>query len=116
MFRRKKYLYHVTHKDNVPYVLKDGLKRSACGRRTFAIYLSENPLSWYIGNDYEAILKVDIRGLKIKTTTFKPEIDEVLVWGDIPPTIETKKGKVSRFEDVTDIYVGHSKWKGGEAE
>ena len=109
MIKRKKYLYHVTHKDNVPFILKDGLKNHSQGRMRFAIYLSEKPLSWYTGDDDIAILKVNISDLKIEMTTFLPAIDEVLVWGDISPYIETKKGAISRFEDVTDKYAATKK-------
>lgn len=111
--RRKKYLYHVTPKENVEKILKEGLRRSACNRRTWAVYLSVKPLSWY--QDGLEILKVDVSKLeKIKATTFLPELDEVLFWGDIPAHKLTKNGWVERITVVTDKYVGGKKKGGAE--
>lgn len=108
--RRKKYLYHVTDAVNVPSILQSGLRRSA-KRNTMAIYLSEKPFSWYQGNAMR-ILKVDISGLScIPATTFLPDSDEVLFWGDIPAWKHTKNGYVSRITDVTDKYIGCKKKK-----
>lgn len=73
----KQYLYHVTPKENAQSIMVDGLKRKG-----FAVYLSEKPYSWYVPG--MSIFKVRITGLKHKMTTFLPESDEVLVWGDIP--------------------------------
>lgn len=76
--RGNRYLYHRTNKEAVPKILKEGLKRKG-----FAVYLSEKPESWTgLGT---ATLSVDIEGLECEITTFLPELDEVLVWGDIPP-------------------------------
>jgi hypothetical protein len=79
-----------------------------------AIYLSTKPLSWY--QDGMRILKVDISGLScVPATTFLPDSDEVLFWGDIPSWKLTKDGYKERITDVTDIYVG-SKTKKGSAQ
>ena len=94
--------------DNIENIIKEGLKRSASNRTTWAVYLSEKPLSWY--QDGLAILKVDVSGLeKLEATTFLPESDEVLFWGDIPPYKLTKNGYINRITDVTDKYVGGKK-------
>lgn len=74
----KQFLYHVTQKENVKGILRDGLKR-----KTFAVYCSEKPYSWWTPD--LAIFKVRITGLKCELTTFLPESDEVLIWGDVPP-------------------------------
>ena len=105
--KRKKYLFHVTTPDNVGNILKFGLLRSAAQRTTFAVYLSEKPLSWYKkGLD---ILRVDMSGLEgVKATTFLPDSDEVLFWGDIPAWKSTKDGWKPRFELVTDKYAKKS--------
>lgn len=78
----KQFLYHVTPKENVQSILRDGLKRGGNSGRGFAVSLSEKPYSWYaLGL---AIFEVRIGGLKHDMTTFLPESDEILVWGDIP--------------------------------
>ena len=101
--RRKRYLYHVTAPENVPSIMLGGLKRGGGIRSCCAVYLSEKPLSWY--QDGKVILRVDISGLKeIKATTFLPDSDEVLFWGDIPAWKQTKNGLVSRIADVTDHF------------
>ena len=82
---RKQYLYHVTEKENVPIILKDGLVM----RNGFAVYLSENPYSWW--KPGLAILKVRITGLE-NLHTFLPEIDEILSFEDIPPQ------RISKFQ------------------
>lgn len=104
MMHRKKYLYHVTKPENVGNIIKFGLKRSMGNRTTCAVYLSEKPLSWYQrGLD---ILRIDVSGLEgMKATTFLPESDEVLFWGDIPAWKSTKDGWKPRIELVTDKYV-----------
>lgn len=106
--KRKKYLYHVTDPKNVESVIKNGLMRSMGDRTTAAVYLSENPLSWYQpGMD---ILKVDVSGLmEIKASTFLPESDEILFWGDIPAWKMTKDGWKQRITLVTDKYVGRKR-------
>lgn len=74
----RQFLYHVTPQENVQSILRDGLKRKG-----FAVYCSENPHSWWQPN--MAIFKVRITGLKHEMTTFLPESDEILIWGDINP-------------------------------
>ena len=109
--KRKKYLYHVTKKENVPKIINEGLRRSASNRSTFAVYLSEKPLSWY--EDGLSILKIDVSGLEeMEATTFLPDLDEVLFWGDIPAHKLAREGWINRITDVTDKYVGGK--KGGE--
>lgn len=109
--KRKRYLYHVTKPENVGNILKFGLMRSMGSRTTCAVYLSENPLSWYQpGLD---ILRVDISGLGgMKATTFLPESDEVLFWSDIPAWRSTKDGWKPRFELVTEKYAKKGKEDG----
>lgn len=103
--KRKKYLYHVTKKENVPNIIREGLRTSMSNKTTFAVYLSEQPLSWY--EEGLSILKVDISGLEgLEATTFLPETDEVLFWGDIPAYKRTKNGLVGRITDVTEKFTG----------
>lgn len=103
--KRKRYLYHVTKPKNVETILRDGLRRSMGTRTTFAVYLSEKPLSWY--QPGMEILRVDVSGLEeMKATTFLPDSDEVMFWGDIPPWKMTKNGWEPRINLVTDKYVG----------
>lgn len=96
--KRPRYLFHVTDPENVEGIKTKGLLRNA-KRPTAAVYLSTEPLSWY--TEGLRILRVDISGLSyIKTTTFLPDLDEVLFWGDIPPL----KGNKPRIVDVTERY------------
>lgn len=89
---KKIYLYHVTKPENVQSILQTGLRRDSGGRRTIAIYLSENPRSWY--QPGKVVLRVLIEGLTGDMTTFLPEQDEILYWGDIEPErIEVWKGE-----------------------
>lgn len=105
--RRSKYLYHVTDAINVYSIISDGLRRHA-KRNAAAVYLSTNPLSWY--QEGKRILRVDISGLScVPATTFLPDSDEVLFWGDIPAWKNTKNGYMPRISDVTDKYVCHKK-------
>lgn len=102
--KRKRYLYHVTDPKNVESILKNGLRRSIGTRTTWAVYLSEKPLSWY--QPGLEILRVDVSGLEeMKATTFLPDSDEVLFWGDIPAWRMTKNGWQPRFNVVTDMIV-----------
>ena len=108
IMKRKRYLYHTTQKENVEKIIREGLRTSMGNRTTFAVYLSEKPLSWYV--EGLAILRVDVSGLgEMKATTFLPDSDEVLFWGGIPAYKYTKNGWVSRITDVTDKYVGGKK-------
>lgn len=102
--RRKRYLYHVTKPENVGSIIKDGLRTSMGDHTTSCVYLSEKPLSWYQpGLD---ILRVDVSGLQdLKATTFLPESDEVIFWGNIPAWKLTKDGLKQRIELVTHKYV-----------
>jgi len=105
--KRKRYLYHVTKPENVGNIIKYGLLRSYSDHTAFAIYLSENPKSWYQpGLD---ILRVDISGLPQEMTTFLPESDEVLYWGDIPAWKTTRNGWASRIELVTERVLKKAK-------
>lgn len=80
----KQYLYHVTDVKNVKKILKEGLKRKGA-----AVYLSENPFSWW--KPEMAILRVRVTGLKDKMTRVDNSLDELLVWDDIPAV------RVSRY-------------------
>ncbi len=101
--KRKRILYHVTPPDNVERIIREGLKPGGNERRGFAVYLSEKPLSWW--TDGLVILKVDVSGLKeVKATTFLPESDEILFWGEIPAWKITKEGfknRISIYKDCT---------------
>ena len=81
--------------------MQNGLKRSANGRKTSAIYLSEYPASWAGLGD--TVLRVDMAGLYrlALTTTFLPDSDEILYWGDIPATRQTETGLVQRITVVS---------------
>ena len=60
-------------------------------------------VGWY--EEGLSILKVDISGLEgLEATTFLPDLDEVLFWGDIPAYKRTKNGLVCRITDVTGKY------------
>lgn len=109
--RRKRYLYHVTDPRNMRSIREKGLVRHA-NRPAIAVYLSESPMSWY--REGLRILRVDISGLShIKATTFLPDSDEVLFWGDIPYWKSVKDGVcVARIKDVTDKYVKRSESDG----
>ena len=49
--------------------------------------------------------RLDISGLKeIEATTFLPDSDEVLFWGDIPAWKQTKDGLALRITEVTDHF------------
>lgn len=74
----KQFLWHVTPEENVKSILRHGLKRKG-----FAVHCSENPESWWTPE--MAIFKVRITGIKSEMTTFLPELDEILIWGDVPP-------------------------------
>lgn len=102
--KRKRYLYHVTEPKNVEGILRDGLRRSMGNRTTCAAYLSEKPLSWY--RPGLEVLRVDVSGLaEMKATTFLPDSDEVLFWGDIPAWKMTKDGWQPRINIVTDMVI-----------
>ena len=77
----KHYLYHVTKLENVPSILRDGLKR----KYEFAVYLSEKWDSWW--KPGMAVLRIRTTGLnkEYEMRTFLPELDEILVFGDIIP-------------------------------
>lgn len=101
--KRKRYLYHVTAQENVPSIMLGGLKRGGGIRQAAAVYLSEKPLSWY--QPGLVVLKVDVSGLtSTPATTFLPDSDEVLFWGDIPAWKQSKDGLISRITDVTDHF------------
>lgn len=87
------HLFHTTRKENVPSILKEGLKRrEGCAM----VFLSTEAYSWRHqderGNEEET-LTVDIDGLEGRFTDFLPDLDEVNYWGDIPP---------ERIKTVTD--------------
>lgn len=99
--KRKQFLYHVTDPKNIPSIMQMGLRRSMGGRTTFAVYLSERPESWW--KPGLALLKVDISGLQTTpATTFLPDMDEVIFWGDIPLWKMTKTGTKKRIQIVRE--------------
>ena len=81
--KRQKYLYHWTPTENIENILKKGLLRNGSGQQHIAIYLAENPMTWK--QPGQTCLKVQIEGLTEEMTTFLPEQDEILYWGDIEP-------------------------------
>ena len=81
--KNENLLYHVTEIDNVPFILREGLLRCHGDHRSAFVSLSEDPESWI--KDGLALLSVDVKGLNCPMSTFAPELDEIEVWGDIPP-------------------------------
>lgn len=79
----KQYLYHVTPARNVESILKNGLLRGGGKRKGCFVHCAESPISWYTPG--MALLKVNIVGIGCEMTTFLPESDEILIWGDVPP-------------------------------
>lgn len=79
-----KNLYHATSSENVESILKNGLLRCHDNHTSAFICLSEKPDSWFqVG---QTLLSVDIDDLDCKITSWIPDgLDEVCVWGDIPP-------------------------------
>ena len=69
-------MYHVTTPNNLNSILSEGLKR-----RSFAVYLSKAPFSWW--KPGMIILKVDVSGLENKITYVDESLDEFLLWSDI---------------------------------
>ena len=78
----EKYLYHVTQAENVESILKNGLLRGGGKRKGCFVHCSESPTSWYTPD--MALLRVNIDGIGCEMTTFLPESDEILIWGDVP--------------------------------
>lgn len=75
-------LYHMTPHENLESIFEKGLVPAY----NF-VCLCEDPLSWY--QDY-ARLAVDIDAFRrdnpgVRITTWLPDLDEVCVWGTIPP-------------------------------
>lgn len=98
----KRYLYHVTPDENVKSILEKGLIRGGEKSRGIAIYMSQNPLSWWTpGNK---ILRVDTKGLQGDWSDFLPGNDEILYWGDIP----AKRIKVYEPNTVELIQMGNA--------
>lgn len=108
MSHRKHYLYHVTKPENVPSILREGLKR----KNGFAVYLSESPYSWW--NPGLAVLRVRITGLK-GLKTFLPELDEILSFEDISPLrisqwlVPKSAYKKYKAEHPDDVFMDHTK-------
>lgn len=91
-------LYHVTAPENVSSIMREGLKRKG-----FAVYLSKNPFSWW--KPGMVILRVRTSGLKGEMTTFLPESDEILYWGDIGPArVKEYRPKKSEYEEALSRY------------
>ena len=84
----KTYLYHVTKLENLDSIMEHGLIRGGIEKKGSAVYLSEQPDSWY--TDYIAadsiILKVDVIGLYGCMVKPNPDIDEILVMEDVEPS------------------------------
>lgn len=80
-WKYKRYLFHVTDGINVEKILSEGLIRGGGERKSFAVYISKNPLSWWKAG--KAILRLDTKDLIGEWSDFLPESDEILYWGDI---------------------------------
>ena len=78
-----KILYHATPSKNLTSILRQGLLRKHGLHKSAFISLSEKPNSWIQSG--MVLLEVDIDGLGCPITTWQPKLDEVCVWGDIPP-------------------------------
>ena len=75
-------LYHMTPHENLESIFEKGLVPAY----NF-VSLCENPNSWY--GDYARLI-VDIEAFmkeypEVRVTTWHPELDEICVWGRIPP-------------------------------
>ena len=77
----KHYLYYVTKQENVPTIIREGIKR----KYEFAVYLSEKWDSWW--KPGMAVFRVRITGLnkKYKMHKINENLDEILVFGDVNP-------------------------------
>ena len=75
------YLYHVTKQENIPSIIREGIKR----KYGFAVYLSENWGSWW--KPGMAVFRVRITGLNklYQIGKLDENLDEILVFGDINP-------------------------------
>lgn len=108
MGHRKHYLYHVTKPENVPSILRDGLKR----KNGFAVYMSESPYSWWTPD--LAVLRVRITGLK-GLKTFLPELDEILSFEDISPmrinrwAVPKSAYKKYQADHPDDVFMDYNK-------
>ena len=97
----KHYLYHVTKKENIPAIIREGIKR----KYGFAVYLSEKWDSWW--KPGMAVFRVRITGLnkKYEMRTFLPELDEILVFGDInPERISRWYPPIGEMKKATERY------------
>lgn len=77
----KHYLYHVTKKENIPSIIREGIK----SKYGFAVYLSEKWDSWW--KPGMAVLRVRMTGLNklYQIGKLDENLDEILVFGDINP-------------------------------
>lgn len=74
-------LYHTTLKKNLASIKEKGLTPSKFG----IVYLSENPDSWWQGEEY-VTLEVNMNNYPHRLSTFnEPNLDEILCWGHIEP-------------------------------
>lgn len=93
------YYYHVTTKDNVPAIMKDGLipgkgsNSANAGEQDHAIYLapSDSVPHWFILTGSDTVLKIDRKGLQSSVTgsvTYGEhgrQYDEIRAAASIPP-------------------------------
>ena len=77
----KHYLYHVTKQENIPSIIREGIK---C-KYGFAVYLSEKWDSWW--KPGMAVLRVRMTGLNklYQIGKLDENLDEILVFGDVNP-------------------------------
>jgi len=74
-------LYHTTLRKNLNSINRIGLIPSKFG----IVYLSENPDSWWQGEEY-VTLEVNMSNYPHRLSTFnEPNLDEILCWGCIEP-------------------------------
>lgn len=84
---KRHYLYHVTAKENLEGILREGLKR----KNGFCVYLCEDWKSWWKPGMIILRVRITQLGKQCEITTMLPELDEILVWGDIVP------GRINRY-------------------
>jgi len=91
-------LYHTTNRQNLKSILANGIKRPKGGS---FVYLSQRPDSWRKKRDGLVTLEINVSGLKGCFTSVFDGLDEILYWGDIPPTHVKGRVKV-QFSDSSE--------------
>ena len=76
-------LYHSTKRKNLDSILENGIRRQ---KGHSFVYLSQRPDSWRKKRDGLVTFEVNASGLKKCFTSVFDGLDEILYWGDIPPS------------------------------